>query len=107
MAHAVFCSSRLPFDEDSADFLEDLGVTAFKMPSGELTNLPFLEHIGRKGKPIILSTGMSTLEEVHIALQTGAERRLYRDRAAPLRELLSRCAPRCEFARHENDGAGI
>ena len=59
-----------PFDEDSADFLEDLGVTAFKIPSGELTNLPFLEHIGRKRKPIILSTGMSTLEEVHIALQT-------------------------------------
>lgn len=59
-----------PFDEESADFLESLGVTAFKISSGELTNLPFLEHIGRKGKPIILSTGMATLEEVQLALQT-------------------------------------
>jgi N-acetylneuraminate synthase len=59
-----------PFDEESADFLESLGVTAFKIPSGELTNLPFLEHIGRKGKPVILSTGMATLEEVRDALQT-------------------------------------
>lgn len=59
-----------PFDEASADFLEDLGVAAFKLPSGELTNLPFLEHVGRKGKPIILSTGMATLEEVRAALDT-------------------------------------
>lgn len=59
-----------PFDEESADLLESLGVAAFKIPSGELTNLPFLEHIGKKGKPIILSTGMATLEEVREALQT-------------------------------------
>lgn len=59
-----------PFDEESADFLEDLGITAFKVPSGELTNLPFLEHIGRKGKPVILSTGMATLEEVQAAVET-------------------------------------
>lgn len=59
-----------PFDEDSADFLESLGVAAFKVPSGELTNLPFLDHIGRKRKPIILSTGMATLEEVQSAVET-------------------------------------
>jgi N,N'-diacetyllegionaminate synthase len=53
-----------PFDETSADFLETLGVSAFKLPSGEITNLPFLQHVARKGKPIILSTGMATLAEV-------------------------------------------
>ena len=40
-----------PFDEESADFLEDLGVAAFKVPSGELTNLPFLAHVARQGPP--------------------------------------------------------
>lgn len=53
-----------PFDKKSADFLESLEVTAYKIGSGEITNLPLLEHIARKGKPIILSTGMSYLSEV-------------------------------------------
>lgn len=59
-----------PFDEESADFLEEMGVAAFKVSSGELTDLPFMDHIGRKGKPIILSTGMATLDEVQTALDT-------------------------------------
>lgn len=63
----LFLSS--PFDESTADFLEELGVQAFKVPSGEITNLPFLEHLARKEKPIILSTGMSTLAEVEAAVQ--------------------------------------
>src|SRR5580698_10249506 len=50
-----------PFDTESADLLDDLNVSQFKIPSGEITNLPFLEHLARKGKPLILSTGMSTL----------------------------------------------
>jgi N-acetylneuraminate synthase len=58
----LFFSS--PFDEPSADALEGLGVALFKIPSGEITNLPFLCHVALKGKPIILSTGMSTLAEV-------------------------------------------
>ena len=58
-----------PFEEASADLLERLGVCAFKMPSGELTNLPFLAHVARKGKPMIVSTGMSTLVEVEQAVQ--------------------------------------
>jgi N,N'-diacetyllegionaminate synthase len=62
----VFLSS--PFDEESSDLLESLGVTAFKIPSGELTNLPFLAHVARKNKPIILSTGMATLAEVEVAV---------------------------------------
>lgn len=53
-----------PFDERSADALEALGVALFKVPSGELTNHPFLRHVAAKGKPVILSTGMSTLDEV-------------------------------------------
>src|ERR1019366_5684913 len=59
-----------PFDVESADFLDDLGMVAFKIPSGEITNLPFLGHIARKHKPIIMSTGMSNLEEVEEALRT-------------------------------------
>lgn len=67
------CDSRgidflsTPFDTDSVDFLEDL-VTVFKIPSGELTNLPFLEYVAGKQKEIILSTGMGTLGEVEEAV---------------------------------------
>ena len=48
--------------------LANLNVPLFKIPSGEITNLPFLKHLGRKGKPLILSTGMSTLGEVEEAV---------------------------------------
>jgi N-acetylneuraminate synthase len=58
-----------PFDEISADFLENLNIAGFKIPSGELTNLPLLEHIARKGRPVILSTGMARLSEVDEAVQ--------------------------------------
>lgn len=64
----VFLST--PFDVGSADFLELLGVSAFKIGSGELTDLPLLARIARKRKPMILSTGMSTREEVEQAVQT-------------------------------------
>jgi sialic acid synthase SpsE len=56
------------WDKPSADFIESLGAPAFKIPSADLTNLPLLEHVARKGKPVILSTGMSTLEEVREAV---------------------------------------
>jgi N,N'-diacetyllegionaminate synthase len=59
-----------PDEEDSADFLELLGVPLFKIGSAEVTNLPFLRHVARKGKPLILSTGMSTLAEVEAAVRT-------------------------------------
>jgi sialic acid synthase SpsE len=49
--------------------LDALGVPAFKISSGEITNLPFLAHVARKGKPMILSTGMSTLDEVRTAVR--------------------------------------
>lgn len=58
-----------PFDEESADILGDVAVPAFKIPSGEITNLPFLTHVAKKGRPMILSTGMATLGEVETALR--------------------------------------
>jgi N-acetylneuraminate synthase/N,N'-diacetyllegionaminate synthase len=72
MAHARACDLvflSTPFDKESADLLEKLGVPAFKIGSGELTDLPLLQHVARKGKPMILSTGMSTMEEVEQAVQ--------------------------------------
>lgn len=63
----VFLST--PFDEDAVDFLDALGTPAFKLGSGDLTNLPLLEHVAIKGKPAILSTGMSDLEEVREAVK--------------------------------------
>jgi N,N'-diacetyllegionaminate synthase len=66
------------FDQDSVDFLVSMGVGVLKIPSGELTNLPYLRHIGRLDKPIILSTGMATLAEVGEAIEAlelaGAQR---------------------------------
>ena len=64
----MFLSS--PFDEESADLIETLGVPAFKIPSGELTNLPFLAHIAQKGRPMIVSTGMAEMKEVEAAVRT-------------------------------------
>lgn len=58
-----------PFDEESADLLDQIGVALFKIGSGEITNWPFLEYVARKGKPIILSTGMSYLGEVDDAVR--------------------------------------
>jgi N-acetylneuraminate synthase/N,N'-diacetyllegionaminate synthase len=59
-----------PFEERSADLLESLDVPLFKIPSGEITNLPFLGYVARKGRPLIISTGMSYLGEVEQAMQT-------------------------------------
>ena len=59
-----------PFDETSADLLEQLGVPAFKTPSGEITNLPYLGYLARKNKPMIVSTGMAFLGEVEMAVRT-------------------------------------
>ncbi|MDF2539838.1 MAG: N-acetylneuraminate synthase [Herbinix sp.] len=58
-----------PFDMDSIDFLRTLPMPAFKIPSGEITNKPYLMKIAQTGRPIILSTGMSTMEEIAEALE--------------------------------------
>lgn len=57
-----------PFDLDSIDFLQQLGTPMWKVPSGEITNLPYLEKIAATKKPVLLSTGMSMLSEIEDAL---------------------------------------
>ena len=63
----IFLST--PFDEESVDLLDDIGVPAFKIPSGEITNFTLLKKVAEKHRPIILSTGMATLGEVEEAFQ--------------------------------------
>lgn len=58
-----------PFDLHSIDFLHSLGLETFKIPSGEITNIPYLRRIGNCGVPVILSTGMSVLGEIEKALE--------------------------------------
>lgn len=58
-----------PFDEEAADFLIALGMRHIKIPSGEITNHPFLVHLATKNVPMILSTGMATLDEIHDAIE--------------------------------------
>ncbi len=62
------------FDDDSADFIEGLGVPAFKVASADMINLPLLEYLSTKRKPLILSTGMSRWEEVVITVEFLNER---------------------------------
>lgn len=57
-----------PFDFESADFLWSIGIEAFKISSGDLTNIPFLKHISKFDKPILLSSGMATLSEIEEAI---------------------------------------
>ena len=61
--------SSTGFDTSSVDVLIELGVDFLKVPSGEITNLPYLRHVGTKGLPIILSTGMCKMQEVASALE--------------------------------------
>jgi N-acetylneuraminate synthase/N,N'-diacetyllegionaminate synthase len=62
----IFLST--PFSEYDADFLDSIDVPAFKIPSGEITNIPYLAHIAQKGKLMIVSSGMATMEEVKEAV---------------------------------------
>ena len=68
------------FDLESLELLVELGADRFKVPSGEITNLPYLRRVGSFGRPVILSSGMSTLDEIESALavleSAGASRRL-------------------------------
>ena len=58
-----------PFSRAAADFLETLDVPAYKIGSGEADNLPLIRHIARKGKPVIMSTGMQTIETLQESVQ--------------------------------------
>lgn len=57
-----------PFDEDSINYLDEIGMPLWKVPSGEVTNLPYLIQIAKTGKPVIMSTGMCTMEDIHAAI---------------------------------------
>jgi len=65
--HIEFLSTG--FDEESVDLLVGLGIRRLKIPSGEITNLPYLRHVGRQGLPVLLSTGMTTLADIEAALE--------------------------------------
>ena len=58
-----------PFSRAAADFLEELDVPAYKIGSGEADNLPLIRHIARKGKPVILSTGMQTIDSIRASVE--------------------------------------
>jgi N-acetylneuraminate synthase len=58
-----------PFSRAAADFLQEIGVQAFKIGSGEADNLPLIRHIARMGKPVILSTGMQTIETIRASVE--------------------------------------
>lgn len=62
----IFLST--PFDLESISFLSSIGVDTWKVPSGEITNYPFLKMIGQRKEKVIMSTGMSTIEEVRYAV---------------------------------------
>ncbi|MBN2014547.1 MAG: N-acetylneuraminate synthase family protein [Candidatus Altiarchaeota archaeon] len=61
------------FDFDAVDFLEGIGLHSYKIASGDLTSLPLIEYVAKLGKPIFISTGAATLEEVHTAYKTVLE----------------------------------
>jgi len=68
------------FDHESIELLGDLNIPFLKIPSGELTNLPYLRHVGRMGKPVIMSTGMATLQEtrgaMNVLLDSGVKKKV-------------------------------
>ena len=78
-----------PFDEEAADMLIALGMQRIKVPSGEITNHSFLRHLAAKDRPLIISTGMATMEEISDALEVVAQARKTGGCAAPIEKMVT------------------
>lgn len=78
-----------PFDEEAADFLTAAGMRRIKVPSGEIVNHPFLRHLAALDRPMIVSTGMATMDEITEAVAVIAATRAERGLAAPLAEVVT------------------
>jgi N,N'-diacetyllegionaminate synthase len=78
-----------PFDEEAAGLLLSLGMKRIKVPSGEITNIPFLEFLADADRPMIVSTGMATIAEIEAAVAAIARRRAARGFTAPLADMVT------------------
>jgi N-acetylneuraminate synthase len=67
------------FDIESIDFLDKIGIPFFKIPSGEITNKPYLEHIAKKSKPIVISTGMADMDDISAAIEVLSAQNVTKD----------------------------